>query len=146
MTGPGLLAVIQAIGPAILAVLAVFMFPQIRRKDRAATAVQVEEVARSSELRDAEREEREVKRYERLDKRLERAELNVEIMSAFIVYDEDYHFHEARVAAAEGRSVRERLTFDQFARKYRADWFVERLDQVITKRENEDEEGGTRGD
>jgi hypothetical protein len=90
MSGALVLTLIQAGGIAVTALLAVLMFPQLWRKDRAATAKDVEEVAKSSEARDADREKREVDRFERLDKRLERAELSVEIMSAYIVYDEDW--------------------------------------------------------
>lgn len=145
MSGQLVLTLIQAGGIAVTALLAVMMFPQLLRRDRAATAKDVEDVAKSSEQRDAEREQREIERNERLEKRLERAELNVEIMSAFIVYDEDYHLQVALAAKAKNGlpPVSERMNFHQFDRRYRKDWFIERLDQVITKQETE--EGGHHG-
>lgn len=67
-----------------------------------------------------------VKRMEERQKRLERQLDDVEdaenMMRAYVIYDELWHFHDDHDAARRGEIPAKRITFDRFEQKWKRGW------------------------
>lgn len=57
-----------------------------------------------------------------LGKRLDRAEDAEELLRAFVIYDELWHFNDDANEARHGRRPQVRMTFDVFEEKWREGW------------------------
>lgn len=61
-------------------------------------------------------------RLKKLDEQLDIVQDGENLLRAYVIYDELWHFHDDRNAARRGRPPTDRLTFDSFETKWRGGW------------------------